>query len=192
MTSPIPAIPYSEDGSIDTSIMNALSTIFTEELQTNVQNGDLLKLRTLTEFPLQADPTKSAPYIAYGPVPDIGRQPLTQGEDRAEIGAGPLWITYYKAVAGAPLRPTKFKAYQAIDELSRRIERTIMRHFDLSNVLAHGRLFSPDGSEFIDNQNPERFYKGTYRRTYGGSNTFYGEALFIWTYKFRRPPDWVI
>jgi hypothetical protein len=190
MTSPISAIPYALDGTIDSAIMDALNSIFTSELQVNVQAGDLLKLRKLTEFPLQDDPTKSAPYVVYAPVPDIGRQPVPSVE--AEIGAGPLWVTYYKAVAGTPQRSTKATAYQAIDELSRRVERTIMRHYDLSNVLAPGTLYSADKSEFIDAQNPLYFYKGTYRRTFGGGNTFFGEALFIWTYRFRRPPDWIV
>ena len=81
-------------------------------------------------------------------------------------------------------------AYKLISELSRRVERCVMRHWDLSNVLAPGTLYSYDQSEFIDAQDLERMWARTSRRVYGGDGTFFGEALMLWSYDFRRPKDW--
>jgi hypothetical protein len=87
-------------------------------------------------------------------------------------------------------RTTRIDAYKIVNELSRRVERCVMRHYDLSNVMAPGILYSPDQSEFIDAMNPEKMWTRTLRRVYGGDGTFFGEALMIWSYTFRRPKDW--
>lgn len=65
-----------------------------------------------------------------------------------------------------------------------------MRHYDLHGILTSNALFSDDGSEFIDAQDPEKMWVRTVRRVYGGGNSFFGEALMLWHYTFRRPKDW--
>lgn len=180
------------DGDIEGAIMDALKTIFTNELITAYALTDRYRLHTLTEFPLQDDPTQVAPYVAYAVAYEIGRMPANIS-GAMEIGAGPLWRTYFKAVCGTPYASTKIQAYKDINELSRRIERSVMKHFDLSNVSSptSGLLFSGDGSEYVDAMNPLTMWVRTLRRAYGGDGTFYGEALMFWSYNFRRPRDWV-
>lgn len=186
-----------QDGDIEGSIMDALKVIFSTELQTNLPATDKLRLNRLIEFPLQDDPTTVAPYLVYAPAYEIGRsvaQPDAGIYGAIEIGAGPLWRTYFKAVCGTPQRSTRLDAYKAINELSRRVERAVMRHYDLSHVTGvsdvTGTLFSGDQSEFIDAMNPEKMWTRTLRRVYGGDSTFFGEALMLWSYNFRRPKDW--
>lgn len=176
------------DGDIEGAIIDALNTVFTHEMIDGVPANDPLKLNRLIEIPLQDDPTRVAPYLVYGPAYELGR--LITGETGFEIGAGPLWRTYFKAIVGTPQQNTRNAAYKAINELTRRAERAIFKHYDLSNVSAPGILFSEDGSEFIDAMNPERMYTRTLRRIYGGSGTFFGEGMLIWSYTFRRPKDW--
>ena len=65
-----------------------------------------------------------------------------------------------------------------------------MRHYDLSGINASGMLYSYDQSEFIDAMDPEKMWVRTTRRVYGGDGAFFGEALMLWCYTFRRPKDW--
>ncbi len=179
------------DGDIEGAIMDALKIVFSTEMQSALPNSDKLKLRKLIEFPLQDDPTQVAPYLVYAPAYEIGRSIVT-GNGFEEIGAGPVWQTYFKAVCGTPQANTRILGYKQINELSRRVERAVMRHWDLSNVKAPGTLYSDDQSEYIDAMQPTRMWVRTLRRVYGGDGTFFGEALMIWSYRFRRPKDYLV
>ncbi len=174
---------------IETQILLALQQIYLTELQTNITDG--LKLNTLIQLPLQADPTRAAPYLVYGPATELGRAPITDPEmGGMEIGSGPLWCTFFKAVCGTPRMTVRGDAYDAINELSRRVETTTMGHYDLSNILAPGGLFSADGSEWISSMNPIKMWARTSRRIFGGSNQFYGQAMMFFAYNFRRTRNW--
>lgn len=173
--------------------MDALKSIFQQHLQLTPPDGlvdpaDALKLKTLIEAPLQNDPTQVAPYLIYAPAYEIGRMPYPDGG--WEIGGEQLWITFFKAICGTPRRNNRPLAYKAINELSRRVERTVMQHYDLSNVLAPGLLYSADKSEWVDAVKPGTNWVRTLRRVYGGGNTFYGTALMVWNYTFYRVKDY--
>lgn len=180
------------DGDIEGSILDALQAIFQQYMQTPTPDGlvdpaDPLKLKKLIEAPLQDDPTQVAPYLVYAPAYEIGRMP--HPDMPWEIGGPQAWITFFKAICGTPRRNTRDLAYKAINELSRRVERVVMQHYDLANILAPGALYSPDKSEWVDAVRPGNNWVRTLRRVYGGDNEFYGTALMIWNYTFYRVKD---
>lgn len=175
------------EGDIEGAILTAYDTLIPQKLTTAYPTTDKLRIKTYTQAPLQADPIASAPYLVIAPAYEIGRMPV---EDPYlggfELGAPELWRTYFKGVCGTPRMPTKIQAYQAINELSRRVERTIIQNLELANITNTGPLRSGDGSEWIDSMIPQRMWTRTVRRIYGGDGQFYGQALMIWNYNFRR------
>lgn len=177
------------DGDIETSILNALQTIFQSDLITTIPTSDSLRLNRLDLAPLQDDPTQVAPYLVYAPAYKIGRMPLDVDDDGWEIDGPQSWITFMTAMAGTPKQTTKLAAYSYINELTRRVERSVVRHYDLSNILAPGMLYSGDRTEWIDSMRPDRMWVRTLRRAYGGDNEFYGAGLMIWGYRFKRVKD---
>lgn len=180
------AVSFSE-GDIEGMIMQALPVLITQHLQTNIPATDKLRVKIATEAPLQADPIASAPYVVWAPAYEIGRMPV---DDKWlggwEIGGPELWRSYFKAVCGTPRMPTKQLAYRAINEISRRLERCIIKNCELANIITSGPLRSADGSEWIDSMIPQRMWCRTLRRAYGGDGQFYGQSLSIWYYNFRR------
>lgn len=175
---------------IEGSILAALLQVFQNELQTPVT--DSLKLKYLGLNPFQNDPIANAPYLTFGPAYEIGRKPITKMEmGGMSIGGPSLWSTAIKATVGTPQANDRATAYGLINELSHRVEETVMKHFDLSNILAAGTLYSPDRDEWIDAMNPQLMWKGTSRRIYGGDNQFYGQAIMVWAYTFSRQPTWL-
>jgi len=181
------ANPNFSEGDVEGAIMQALAVLIPQQLQTSIPVSDKLRLKTAVEAPLQADPIASAPYIVWAPAYEIGRMPVDDVSlGGFELGAPQLWRSYFKAVAGTPRQSTKIMAYRAINELSRRFERTIISNFELAGVLSPGRLGSADGSEWIDSMIPQKMWTRTLRRVYGGDGQFYGQALMIWNYNFRR------
>lgn len=176
-----------QDGDIEGSIMDALNNLFSTNLMTARPSTDSLKLKKLVEAPLQDDPTAVAPYLTYAPAYQIGRMP--DREDGWDIGGPQLWRTFFMAQCGTPRNTTRLGAYKAINELSRRVEREVVRHYDLSNVLANGVLYSPDRTEWIGAMRPDEMWVRTLRRVFGGDQEFYGTALMIWSYRFYRVKD---
>lgn len=179
-------------GDIETVIMAALKELFQTTLIDNQTDG--LQVKKLIEMPLQDDPTRVAPYVVYGPSPQIGRMLIDDAsEGGAEIGstAPQLWETFFTAQCGTPRLGTRADGYSAINELSRRVERAVITHFNLAGVLKPGLLYSDDYSEWVDAMNPHEMWKRTIRRVYGGGNEYYGRALMIWSYKFYRATNYV-
>lgn len=173
------------DGDIESAIIDALKQTLNTDLVTNIDQSDPLRLKRLDLAPLQDDPTQVAPYVVFSPSYQLGRRTVDQGG--WEIGGMQLWRTFFMAMCGTPRKGTKDLAYKAINELSRRVEVSLYNHWDLSNILAPGRLNSPDKSEWIDAIRPEYSWVQTARRVYGGDQEFYGSALLVWNYTFRRP-----
>lgn len=169
---------------IEDAINAALLQLFGTELRDNIPN-DTLKLKRLTLAPLQDDPTKVAPYLVFAPAVEIGRQPM-HGYGGWEIGGGQLWMTFYTCVVGTPRASSRGDAYAMINELSRRVEKTVIKHYDLSNVVAPGTLYSADQSEWVDAVDPEHMWARTVRKIRGGDTEFYGQAMMIWSYTFYR------
>lgn len=177
-------------GDIEDAILQALLQVIGQELQATVT--DTLKLKYLALAPFQNDPITNAPYLVFGPAYELGRKPITDKDmGGMSIGGPSLWRTYIKGVCGTPRAQDRETAYALINELSHRVEESVMKHYDLSGILAPGGLVSPSKNEYIDAMNPQLMWKGTTRRIYGGDTEFYGQAFMIWSYNFSRHPTWL-
>lgn len=183
------AFAFSPD--IEEQILAALQQLFSSALplQAN-QSPDPLALKTLHPIPLQDDPTLAAPYVVYGPDYERGSRLIKHGEEEREYGAieigGPTrFLRYYTATIGTPMVTTREVCYAQIANLSTRVVQVLMAHFDLSNILAPGRLQSQDQSIWIEGANPLMIdeFKS---RAKGGEQTWFGECNVTWHY----PVSW--
>jgi hypothetical protein len=169
---------------IEQQIRLALTQIFTNEL---VIPGDPLSLKTIRVWPLQDDPTLVAPYVCFGPHPQLGRVP---DEEIQEIGGATYFWTVFRLIAGTPLGISREIAWDNIEDLSTRLENVIQEHYNLANVLAPGALIAASGLEAITIQDPITMMLGSASRIYGGDNQFYGETKMIWRYRIQRVRTW--
>lgn len=169
---------YSPD--IDEPILEALKTIFTDELQTLVDPTDPLWVRTLRVIPLQDDPTLTAPYVTWGPDYNKGIISIQGGElekifGSSEIGGPARMLYHYSVICGTPFAATREACSRQIGDLSARVVDVLMRHYDLSNILEVGMLMSDDGGRYIEGAN-KKLVDRIDRKLEGGEQTWFGRA----------------
>jgi hypothetical protein len=169
---------YSPD--IDLQILEALKSIFTNELQTQVDPTDPLWVRTLRVIPLQDDPTLTAPYVTWGPDYDKEIISIQGGEwakiyGSSEIGGPARFLYFYQVVCGTPFASTREACSRQIGDLSARVVDVLMRHYDLSNILAPGALISDDGGRYIEGAN-KKLVDQIDRKLEGGEQTWFGRC----------------
>ncbi len=178
----MPTYTYAPD--IEESIMSALGTIFANEL--TGLSGDSLSLTTLKQAPLQDDPTQVAPYLVYSPDREKGFRIMTTEECKiygdSEIG-GPLrCLRFFTATCGVPFYPTRAATYAAINNLTWRVYRVLIKYFDLAGVNSYGPLMSPDSTEVIEGANPYSMFEGARTTLEGGEQTWFGTGFVSWKY----------
>ncbi len=175
---------YSYAPDIEESILTALQTIFTTELMG--LSGDSLSLNVLKEAPLQDDPTQVAPYLVYSPDRAKGFRIMTREEctlyGDSEIG-GPLRVLrFFTATCGVPFYSTRNATYAAINNLTWRVYRVLIKYFDLAGVNSYGPLMSPDQTEVIEGANPYHMFEGASTTLEGGEQTWFGTGHLAWKY----------
>lgn len=143
--------------------------------------NDRLKLKTLVLWPLQADPTTSAPYIVFGPHPQLGRMPIPH---EATIGGPTAWHTTWRLVYGTALRPDRDSALADIEEFGTRIQSVIEADPNL------GGLVSPQGNFVVCGNSSAEVVLGNASHGFGGDGQFYGQGKIVFRYRYERQRIW--
>jgi|SRR4029077_1645760 len=181
-------IEFTQAPDIEERILTALETIFTDNLITNVQANDPLRLKVLRVSPLQADPTLSAPWVTFAPDSDIekGMRQITTGIYEKQYGSmeigGPIrYVYHYKALVGTPFQTTRETMWAQLMNLTNRVCAVLIQHYDLSSILGPGEIVSADWSKRIEGAN-KALIDQIIPRGGGGQQTWFGQSTITWHY----------
>lgn len=164
-------------GDITLAVCDALITVLTRELQTEIATSDPLRARRVEKYPLQDDPTTQAPYIIVAP--DVERGQIPDPEMPPEIGGGTWWVDFYQVEGRIPKQVSKNAAYTAIGTFRDRILRALITYGNLDGVT------TDDSKWYIwkSGAGPDGPIARSRVRVFGGDREFYGEALFELYYR---------
>jgi hypothetical protein len=168
-------------GDITNAILDALISAFTLELSVNIEEDDDLRLKHISKYPFQQDPTEVAPYVWVAPSLERGRVDDPVHDD--DIGGGSRWLNFFHVRGRIPQQATKEEAYDKIGRFNRRVIRALRKHWNLGDVEA-------DDGEFVTFCDP-RLIDENFTKVFGGEVEWFGE-LRIDLHFFSEEPeeDW--